>query len=288
MKSSLELFGTFFMSKKNIGIQGIQGSFHHIVANEYYGSNIDIDEFQTFEIMARHLAEGKSDASIMAIENSIAGSIIPNYALIDEYNLSIVGEYYLKISHNLLALENQSIDDIKEVHSHPMALLQCRDFFKKHPKIKLVEDTDTALSAKKIHMNNEKGIGAIASALASHLYSLDVLAENIQTIENNETRFVVLERSTRNSKSVFDKASIKFELDHKRGSLATILNVLSDCKMNLTKIQSMPKIETPWRYSFFVDITFQSSDDYFKAKSIIEIMAKDFKVLGEYKNSKND
>ena len=288
MKSSLELFGTFFMSKKNIGIQGIQGSFHHIVANEYYGSNIDIDEFQTFEIMARHLAEGKSDASIMAIENSIAGSIIPNYALIDEYNLSIVGEYYLKISHNLLALENQSIDDIKEVHSHPMALLQCRDFFKKHPKIKLVEDTDTALSAKKIHMNNEKGIAAIASALASHLYALDVLAENIQTIKNNETRFVVLERSTPNSKSVFNKASIKFELDHKRGSLATILNVLSDCKMNLTKIQSMPKIETPWRYSFFVDITFQSSDDYFKAKSIIEIMAKDFKVLGEYKNSKND
>ncbi len=288
MKSSLELFGTFFMSKKNIGIQGIQGSFHHIVANEYYGNNIDIDEFQSFEIMARHLAEGKSDASIMAIENSIAGSIIPNYALIDEYNLSIVGEYYLKISHNLLALENQSIDDIIEVHSHPMALLQCRDFFKKHPKIKLVEDTDTALSAKKIHMNNEKGIAAIASALASHLYSLDVLAENIQTIENNETRFVVLERSTPNNKSVFDKASIKFELDHKRGSLATILNVLSDCKMNLTKIQSMPKIETPWRYSFFVDITFESSDDYFKAKSIIEIMAKDFKVLGEYKNSKND
>lgn len=288
MKSSLELFGTFFMSKKNIGIQGIQGSFHHIVANEYYGSNIDIDEFQTFEMMARQLAEGKSDASIMAIENSIAGSIIPNYALIDEYNLSIVGEYYLKISHNLLALENQSIDDIKEVHSHPMALLQCRDFFKKHPKIKLVEDTDTALSAKKIQLNNVKGIAAIASALASHLYALDVLAENIQTIKNNETRFVVLERSTPKSKSVFNKASIKFELDHKRGSLATILNVLSDCKMNLTKIQSMPKIETPWRYSFFVDITFESLDDYFKAKSIIEIMAKDFKVLGEYKNSKND
>jgi len=288
MKSSLELFGTFFMSKKNIGIQGIPGSFHHIVANEYYGSNINIDEFQTFEMMSRHLAEGKSNASIMAIENSIAGSIIPNYALIDEYNLSIVGEYYLKISHNLLALENQSIDDIKEVHSHPMALLQCRDFFKKHPKIKLVEDTDTALSAKKIYMNNVNGIAAIASALASHLYSLDILAENIQTIKNNQTRFVVLERSTPKSKSVFNKASIKFELDHKRGSLATILNVLSDCKMNLTKIQSMPKIETPWRYSFFVDITFKSLDDYFKAKSIIEIMAKDFKVLGEYKNSKND
>ena len=286
MKSSLELFGTFFMSKKNIGIQGIHGSFHHIVANEYYGNNIDIDEFQTFEMMARHLADGKSDASIMAIENSIAGSIIPNYALIDEYNLSIVGEYYLKISHNLLALQNQSIDDIKEVHSHPMALLQCRDFFKKHPKIKLVEDTDTALSAKKIYMNNLNGIAAIASALASHLYSLDILAKNIQTIKNNQTRFVVLERSTPKSKSVFNKASIKFELDHKRGSLATILNVLSDCKMNLTKIQSMPKIETPWRYSFFVDITFDSLDDYFKAKSIIEIMAKDFKVLGEYKNSK--
>ena len=276
------------MSKKNIGIQGIKGSFHHIVANEYYGNNIIVDEFLNFEMMSRHLAEEKSDASIMAIENSIAGSIIPNYALIDEYNLSIVGECYLKISHNLLSLENQSIDDIKEVHSHPMALLQCRDFFKKYPNIKLVENTDTALSAKEIFVNNINGRAAIASILASDLYSLDVLAENIQTIKNNETRFVVLERSTINSKSVFNKASIKFELDHKRGSLATILNVLSDCKMNLTKIQSMPKIETPWRYSFFVDITFEFVDDYLKAKSIIEIMAKDFKVLGEYKNSKND
>ncbi len=276
------------MSKKNIGIQGIKGSYHHIVANEYYGNKIDIDEFLTFQMMSSQLAEGKSDASIMAIENSIAGSIIPNYALIDEYNLSIVGECYLKISHNLLALENQSIDDIKEVHSHPMALLQCRDFFKKYPKIKLVEDTDTALSAKEIYINNIKGRAAIASTLASDLYSLDILAKNIQTIKNNETRFVILERSTLNSKSKFNKASIKFELDHKRGSLATILNVMSDCKMNLTKIQSIPKIETPWRYSFFVDITFESVDDYFKVKSIIEIMAKDFKVLGEYNNSKND
>ena len=276
------------MSKKNIGIQGIKGSYHHIVANEYYGNKIDIDEFLTFEMMSSQLAEGKSDASIMAIENSIAGSIIPNYALIDEYNLSIVGECYLKISHNLLALENQSIDDIKEVHSHPMALLQCRDFFKKYPKIKLVEDTDTAFSAKEIYINKVKGRAAIASTLASDLYSLDILAKNIQTIKNNETRFVILERSTLNSKSKFNKASIKFELDHKRGSLATILNVMSDCKMNLTKIQSIPKIETPWRYSFFVDITFDSVDDYFKVKSIIEIMAKDFKVLGEYNNSKND
>ena len=276
------------MSKKNIGIQGIKGSYHHIVANEYYGNKIDIDEFLTFEMMSSQLAEGKSDASIMAIENSIAGSIIPNYALIDEYNLSIVGECYLKISHNLLALENQSIDDIKEVHSHPMALLQCRDFFKKYPKIKLVEDKDTAFSAKEIYINKVKGRAAIASTLASDLYSLDILAKNIQTIKNNETRFVILERSTLNSKSKFNKASIKFELDHKRGSLATILNVMSDCKMNLTKIQSIPKIETPWRYSFFVDITFDSVDDYFKVKSIIEIMAKDFKVLGEYNNSKND
>ena len=276
------------MSKKNIGIQGIKGSYHHIVANEFYGNKIDIDEFLTFEIMSSQLAEGKSDASIMAIENSIAGSIIPNYSLIDEYNLSIVGESYLKISHNLLALENQSIHDIKEVHSHPMALLQCRDFFKKYPKIKLVEDTDTALSAKEIYLNNVKGRAAIASTLASDLYSLNILAKNIQTIKNNETRFVILERSTLDSKSKFNKASIKFELDHKRGSLATILNVMSDCKMNLTKIQSIPKIETPWRYSFFVDITFESVDDYFKVKSIIEIMAKDFKVLGEYNNSKND
>tara|TARA_B100000073_G_scaffold29012_1_gene22147 strand:- start:403 stop:1077 length:675 start_codon:yes stop_codon:yes gene_type:complete len=224
----------------------------------------------------------------MAIENSTAGSIIPNYALIDEYDISIVGEYYLQITHNLMALKGQSLEDIKEVQSHPMALLQCRDFFKNNSSITLVEEKDTAQIAKKIADNKLKGLGAIASELACKIYDLEIIKENIQTIKQNQTRFVILQNIRPSENKNINKASLKFELDHKRGSLATILNVLSDCKLNLTKIQSMPKIQTPWRYSFFVDVTFDIKEHYFKAKSIVEIMAKEFKVLGEYKNAKDD
>ena len=281
-------FRDFFFMKKNIGIQGIKGSFHHIVANNYFEENINLIEYLSFGELILNLFNDKIDYAIMAIENSTAGSIIPNYALIDEYGVNIVGEYYLQISHNLIALKGQSIEDIKEVQSHPMALLQCRDFFKNNADIVLIEDKDTAQVAKKISENKIKGLGAIASDLASKIYGLDIINSNIQTIKKNQTRFVILQKKGSTKNLNFNKASVKFELDHKRGSLAAILNVLSDCKLNLTKIQSMPMIQTPWRYSFFVDVTFDKLKDYFKAKSIIEIMAKDFKVLGEYKNSKDD
>ena len=281
-------FRDFFFMKKNIGIQGIKGSFHHIVANNYFEENINLIEYLSFEELILSLFNDKIGYAIMAIENSTAGSIIPNYALIDEYGVNIVGEYYLQISHNLIALKGQSIEDIKEVQSHPMALLQCRGFFKDNADIVLIEDKDTAQVAKKISENKIKGLGAIASDLASKIYGLDIINSNIQTIKKNQTRFVILQKKGSTKNLNFNKASVKFELDHKRGSLAAILNVLSDCKLNLTKIQSMPMIQTPWRYSFFVDVTFDKLKDYFKAKSIIEIMAKDFKVLGEYKNSKDD
>ena len=281
-------FRDFFFMKKNIGIQGIKGSFHHIVANNNFEEDINLIEYLSFEELILNLFNDKIDYAIMAIENSTAGSIIPNYALIDEYGVNIVGEYYLQISHNLIALKGQSIEDIKEVQSHPMALLQCRDFFKNNADIVLIEDKDTAQVAKKISENKIKGLGAIASDLASKIYGLDIINSNIQTIKKNQTRFVILQKKGSTKNLNFNKASVKFELDHKRGSLAAILNVLSDCKLNLTKIQSMPMIQTPWRYSFFVDVTFDKLEDYFKAKSIIEIMAKDFKVLGEYKNSKDD
>ena len=281
-------FRDFFFMKKNIGIQGIMGSFHHIVANNYFEEDINLIEYLSFEELILNLFNDKIDYAIMAIENSTAGSIIPNYALIDEYAVNIVGEYYLQITHNLIALKGQSIEDIKEVQSHPMALLQCRDFFKDNADIVLIEDKDTAQVAKKISENKIKGLGAIASDLASKIYGLDIINDNIQTIKKNQTRFVILQKKSPTKNLNFNKASVKFELDHKRGSLAAILNVLSDCKLNLTKIQSMPKMQTPWRYSFFVDVTFDKLEDYFKAKSIIEIMAKDFKVLGEYKNSKDD
>jgi len=274
--------------KKNIGIQGIKGSFHHIVANNFFGKEIHLAEFLSFEEMIYNLNNGKIDYAVMAIENSTAGSIIPNYALIDEYDISIVGEYYLQITHNLMALKGQSLEDVKEVQSHPMALLQCRDFFKNNSSITLVEEKDTAQIAKKIADNKLMGLGAIASELACKIYNLEIIKENIQTIKKNQTRFVILQNIRPSKNKNINKASLKFELDHKRGSLATILNVLSDCKLNLTKIQSMPKIQTPWRYSFFVDVTFDNMEHYFKAKSIIEIMAKEFKVLGEYKNAKDD
>ena len=274
--------------KKKIGIQGIRGSFHHIAVENYFDKEIKLCEYLSFEDMIFSLSKNEIQYALMAIENSTAGSIIPNYALIDEYNINIVGEHYLEISHNLMALKGQSLDNIKEIHSHPMALLQCRDFLKENPSIKLVEEKDTANVAKKISNTKTMGIGAIASKLAAKIYDLNLIKEDIQSIKKNQTRFVVLKKDNNLDKLQINKASLKFELDHKRGSLATILNVLSDCKLNLTKIQSMPKIETPWRYSFFVDVTFENLDNYLKAKSIIQIMAKEFKVLGEYKNSKDD
>ncbi|MBC5863692.1 prephenate dehydratase [Flavobacterium turcicum] len=270
-----------------IGIQGITGSFHHQVAQEYFNHEFVLDECLSFEELVDSLLSGKSDQAVMAIENSIAGPIIPNYALIDKNNLHIIGEHYLSIHQNLMALKGQKIEDIQEVHSHPMALLQCMDFLKKYPNIKLVEDKDTAETARRIQENQLKGIAAIASKTASEMYDLEIIAPEIQTIKNNMTRFVIIKKE--NSfvpESEINRASIKFELDHKRGSLAAVLNVMSDCKLNLTKIQSLPKIETPWKYSFFVDVTFEKYEDYAKAKSLLNIMAEYFKVLGEYKNTK--
>ena len=272
--------------KNSIAIQGIKGSFHHIVTKQYFKNKGVISEFLSFDDMVDSLVHGKCNFAVMAIENSIAGSIIPNYALIDNNNLHIVGEEYLDIQHNLICLSGQSIKDINEVHSHPMALLQCKEFFKKYPNIKLVEDKDTAQVAKRISENKLKNIAAIASDLAAEIFSLTILNKSIQTIKHNETRFVILQKSTSKTTDKLNKASVKFELDHARGSLAAVLNVLSDCKLNLTKIQSLPKIDSPWVYSFFIDITFDNYEYYLKAKSIMSIMAKDFKVLGEYENRK--
>ena len=272
---------------KSVAIQGIKGSFHHIVSQQYFGNGISNEECMTFDKVVECLLNKTCDAAVMAIENSIAGSILPNYALIDNHHLHIIGEHYVDVQHHLMALPNQGINNIKEVYSHPMALLQCKEFFKKHPHIKLIEDKDTAEVAQRIHLKQLKSVAAIASKLAEELFELEILAESIQTIKHNETRFVIVKTSNSIlTESEINKASLKFELDHKRGSLATILNVLSDCKLNLTKIQSLPKMETPWKYAFFVDVTFEDYKDFKKAKSIMEIMAEKFKVLGEYKNSR--
>ena len=273
--------------KKKIAIQGAEGSNHHKIARDFYGDAIELKECMSFDVLVDSLLDKSVEKGIMAIENTIAGSIIPNYALIDANNLHICGEEYLNIHHHLMALPNQKIEDITEVCSHPMALLQCKEFFKKHPHIKLVEDVDTAEVAKRISEKKLKGIAAIAPKLAAEIFGLEVLEDEIQTMKDNSTRFVIVQtEKPNNGIDQLNKASLKFQLDHKRGSLAAILNVLSDCKMNLTKIQSLPVIESPWKYSFFVDVTFDKYIDYQKAISIIEIMAEEFKVLGAYKNGR--
>ena len=271
--------------KLNIGIQGIKGSYHHIASESYFNENFNLRECLTFDHLVNEIEKSEIDMGVMAIENSIAGSIIPNYALIDQNNLIIVGEVYFKINHNLMALNGQNINQINEVFSHPMALLQCKSFFSEYPHIRLVESDDTAYEARRISKNNIKGVAAIASIEAAKYYNLNVLFKSIQTIKNNITRFVIIQKRT--NQPIIDninKASLKFILDDKRGSLAAVLNAMSDCKLNLTKIQSLPVIEKPGKYAFFVDLIFDDINNYLKAKKILSIMASHFKVLGEYSN----
>ena len=280
--------GFFFdYMETKIAIQGIKGSFHHQVAQEYFHQNIAVNECLSFDALVDSLLNDKSQLAVMAIENSIAGSIIPNYALIDKNELHIIGEYYLDIIQNLMVLNGQELSEIQEVHSHPMALLQCMEFLKKHPKIKLVEDKDTAETAKRIHQKELKGIAAIGSKAAASMYDLTIIAPEIQTVNNNMTRFFIISKEANVvPKEEINKASLKFELDDTPGSLATVLNVMTNCKLNLTKIQSMPIMETPFQYSFFVDVVFEKYKHYEKAMKVLAIMTSHFKVLGEYRNRK--
>ena len=267
----------------NVAIQGVKGSFHHAVVQSYYGEHFSLLECETFDATVKALLDDSAEQAVMAIENSIAGSIIPNYALIDQNNLQIVGEYSLSIHHNLMVLPGQTFADLKEVHSHPMALLQCKEFFKDYLHIRLVEAEDTADEARRISENTISGIAAIASKEAAALYGLSILAPSIQTIKNNVTRFVIIQKKgALVPQKNINKAAIKFTLDHQRGSLAAVLNVMSDCQLNLTKIQSLPVIETPGKYAFFVDVTFDEFEFYDKARKLITIMAPQFKILGEY------
>ena len=266
-----------------IAIQGIKGSFHHLVALNYFGPTVDIVECITFQEIINKLSQKEAQRGVMALENSIAGSILPNYALIDDSDMHVIGEYNFSIDHNLMCFENQTLKDIKEVHSHPMALLQCKEFFNDYSNISLVEATDTAKVAQLISKKKLKGIAAIASKEAAITYNLNIISRSIQTINNNVTRFVILKNNFESFKNEsYNKASLKFILDHQRGSLAAVLNVLSDCLLNLTKIQSLPVIKTPGKYAFFVDVKFENIDFLQKAVSILKIMALEFKVIGQY------
>ena len=221
-----------------VAIQGVKGSYHHQVADLLYG-DVELLECSTFDQLGRAVAQGEVDKGVMAIGNSIAGSILPNYTLISENDLSITAECYLDIDHQLMALKGQKLEDIVEVQSHPMALLQCKPFFRDYPEIKLVETDDTAAAAYRIQRDGKKGIAAIASSIAATIYDLDIIATDIQEIKNNATRFVVVEKNQVDNHEP-NKATINFASSHEAGSLARILRFLAHSASILLKFNPFP------------------------------------------------
>jgi prephenate dehydratase len=272
---------------KKVAIQGIAGSYHDIAARDFFeGEEISIIPCSTFRDVIATVRRDPSVIGMMAIENTIAGSLLQNHELIRESGLSIVGEYKLRISHMFVALPGTNIHEVGEVNSHPIALMQCGDFLDTLPNAKLVEKEDTALSAKWIADNQLKGHAAICSKLAASTYGLEILAEGIETNKRNFTRFLVIaDRWTADemlSSTDKNKSSLVFALPHSSGSLSKVLSVLSFYDMNLTKIQSLPIIGREWEYLFYVDLTFTDFTRYKQALDAIRPLTKDLRILGEY------
>lgn len=269
---------------KIIAIQGGYGAFHEIAAHHYFqGEEIEILPARTFRDMVSTLKNRKSDFGIMAIENSLAGSIIPNYSLIISTRMHIIGEIYLRIKQNLVALPGVGIQDIREVFSHPMAILQCQDFFDKYPEIRLIESIDTAMSAEEIASKHLRDAGAISSRLAAEKYGLHVVAESIETNKMNYTRFLILaENGFIVPEEKVNKASVYFSLAHRIGSLSKILSILSYYDINLAKIQSMPIVGKDWEYLFYVDVEIHDYTMYHKSLEAIRPFTASLGILGEY------
>lgn len=270
-----------------VAIQGVAGCFHDAAAREYFeGQDIETVPCETFNEMFNLLKSDASMLGILAIENTIAGSLLQNHELLRQSNMTIVGEYKKYISHSIAALPGQSIDGIAEVNSHPMALRQCEQYLQLHPKMKMVETYDTAGSAKMIAENNLVGHAAICGRYAAELYGLNVLEDDIQTNKRNFTRFLVVTdpcnaTEFKNPKAV-DKASIAFTLPHSQGSLSAVLVIFSFYGMNLTKIQSLPIIGREWEYRFYVNLTFNDYTRYRQSIDAVRPLISDFKILGEY------
>ena len=274
-------------SELKIAIQGVHGAFHEIAARSFHpNDNIEIVPADTFDILIEKVKSGEADVAVMAIENTIAGSILRNYNLLNNSKLRIKGEVFLRIKQNLMALPGIAIEDLKEVHSHPIALQQCEEFFEKYPHIKLIEAHDTALVAKEIRENQWTEIGAVGSELAAEMYNMNILAPSIETYKKNYTRFLYIspENTEGGAHNQFDKISVVFNTSHAIGSLHRALEVLSRNNCNLTKIQSAPIMDKPWEYMFYVDFTLGNYSDYPKAMVELLRVAGEVKVLGEYKS----
>ncbi len=267
-----------------VSIQGYEGSFHQAAALHFFGEEAEVIPCATFREVVQLAADpSRSTGGIMAIENSIAGSILPNYNLLKKSNLRVVGEVYLEISQNLLVNPGVSLEDIREVHSHHMAIQQCLEYLDRH-SWKLVETEDTALSAKLVHQHKSRHIAAIASRLAAKLFELDVIAPNIHTMKNNYTRFLVLEPQGQAAPvEGANKASVNFHTDHSQGSLARVLTRIADLEVNLTKLQSFPIPGSNWRYAFHADMEFESVAQFEAMIAAIRPVTEELNIYGIYK-----
>lgn len=258
-----------------------------MAARQFFGKDVEVIPCASFRDVIKIASNKKeSDGGVMAIENSIAGSILPNYTLLQKSNLKIAGEVYLQIKQNLLVNPGVKLEDIREVHSHYMALLQCTEFLDKY-NWKLVETEDTALSAKHIHQHKSKHIAGIASKLAAELFQLNIIAPNIHTMKNNYTRFLVLQREELVDTTLgANKASVNFHTDHSRGSLAKVLTRIADGGVNLSKLQSFPIPGSDWKYSFHADMEFDSLEQFNAVIENIKPLTQEVKIYGVYKKGK--
>lgn len=272
---------------RRIAIQGEIGSYHDVASHCYFeNEDIELICCDTFEQVFDEMKQDSSTIGMIAIENTIAGSLLHNYELMRESGMQIVGEHKLRISHSIMCLPEDDWTDITEVNSHPVALMQCRDFLKKHPELKIVETDDTAGSAKNISKNGLRGHAAICSKSAAPLYGMKILEEGIETNKHNFTRFLVLADESRAAefarRAPVDKASMVFSLPHTQGSLSKVLAILSFYDLNLTKIQSLPIVGREWEYLFYVDVTFDDVERYRHGVDAVRPLTNEFKILGEY------
>ncbi|MEY4113748.1 MAG: hypothetical protein RLZ76_441 [Bacteroidota bacterium] len=271
--------------ERPVAIQGYEGSFHQVAARIFFGKNVDILPCATFIDLIKEASNKKNTrGGVMAIENSIAGSIMPNYNLLQKSTLFVAGEVYLQINQNLLVNPGVQLEDIKEVHSHPMALQQCLGYLTKFPW-KLIETEDTALSAKHIHQRKSKHIAAIASDLAAELFDLHMIAPKIHDVKDNYTRFLILQQSEEVVAEA-NKASINFHTDHAQGSLAKVLTVIAKDGINLSKLQSFPIAGSRFNYGFHADLEFDHVDQFKTVMEKMKSLTKFIRVLGVYKKGK--
>ncbi|HXH99601.1 MAG TPA: prephenate dehydratase [Sphingobacteriaceae bacterium] len=274
------------MNKKRVAIQGIKASFHEEAAFRFFGEDIETIECNSFKQTCDVLKQKKADYVVMAIENSIAGSLLPNYTLLRDYHFPIIGEVYLPIQLHLLALPGVKFEDIKFVQSHPIAIRQCIDFFDDFPHLQIIESNDTAACAKKIRDEKLTDTVAIANTLAAQLYNLEVMERRIESNKKNYTRFLILTDKDSEVKNA-DKASLSFQVGNEVGSLSSVLNIFAEQSINLTKIQSMPVLGKRNEYNFYVDIEWSNQAGYDTAIRKVLKHTINFTIMGEYKKNDN-